>query len=116
MFDLDSMKYFQPQKFLILMEIPEWARIFEVPEAEIMRQIQYAHGWIHNNPQKRPKKNIKRFIYNWLMIAQRMGSLVKNQKDLTYREPPVQEDMTFEEMQDIRRRNMAKRSVHEAQK
>jgi len=96
---------FKNDQFEIITRIPEWARAFQVEPREIERQIGIAHAWINNNPKKGPKKSVMRFLNNWMSIADRKQSLRRN-----YREAPkivdVEPDMTFEEMVEIRRRNM----------
>ena len=103
--DFSLMTKFKPFQFEIVTRTPEWARTFEVDVSEIERQIGYAYGWIMNNPKKAPKKNIMRYLYNWMLIARRKGSLrkrpVENFKDTT-----VNEDLSIDEMIAIRKHNM----------
>lgn len=90
--------------------IPTWAIAFGVDEKAIIRQIPIAHAWIDSNPRKGPKRDIIRFLFNWLTKAQKFGNLVAEVKVNAYKEKPTNEDMTVEEMQEIRRRNMGGRA------
>lgn len=61
----------------IVLLIDEWARAYDVPRSEIIRQLPWAHGWCVTNPKKAPKKNVVRFLFNWLRKANQMGNLKK---------------------------------------
>lgn len=106
MIDFNQLPRFKSDQFGIVSKIPNWAFTFAVEREDVERQIMFAHGWCENNPKKAPKKNVMRFLYNWMLIANRKGSLVPKREDRKYKELPVEEDMTFEEMQAIRKKNM----------
>src|ERR1700681_4236481 len=94
MLNLESLNRFRDFKFQILQLIPEWARAYEVPEQEIMRQINEAHAWANANPSRAPKKLPVRFLHSWMRKAKQMGSLKKVVvSDRRYREdkPPEEE-------------------------
>lgn len=76
---MDFMKLprFKSQAVEIVCKMPEWAETFKVDVAEIERQMGFAHGWADNNPKKAPKKNMIRYLYNWMLIAERKNSLRK---------------------------------------
>lgn len=107
MIDFSHLPRLKPFQFEITCKLSEWARTFEVDEVEIERQILYAAGWIQNNPKKAPKKDMMRFLYNWLLIAKRKGSLIAKRQDITYKEKPSEDDeeLSLDEMREIRRRN-----------
>lgn len=80
--NFDKLPRFKMEALAIVCKIPEWADdVFKVNAEEIERQIHLAHGWADANPKKAPKKNIIRYLYNWLLIAQRKGSLLKKQRE-----------------------------------
>lgn len=51
-------------------QIAKWQDAF--PAVDIERQIKAASGWLEANPLKR-KKNLQRFIYNWMSNKQEKG-------------------------------------------
>lgn len=103
--DFDKLPRFQGFQVQIICRVSEWADLFEVTPEEIERQINLSHGWIQNNPKKAPKTEIMRYLYNWLLIAQRKNSLLKKPRE-NYREISIEPDMTYEEMVSIRKQNM----------
>jgi hypothetical protein len=107
MVDFNYLPKFKSFQFEIVTQIPDWARVYQVPEAEIERQIGIAHVWWQNNPKRGPKKDIMRYLHNWMAIAERKGSLMHltPQKAKKHLENIV-EDMTVEEMKEIRKKNM----------
>lgn len=105
MIDFDKFARFRGFQMQIVCRIPEWVDIFDVPQGEIERQLALAHGWADNNPKKAPKTNMMRYLYNWLLIAQRKGSLLKKPRE-NWSEEKTSDEMSFEEMREIRRRNM----------
>ena len=101
--DFEKLPRFKRETIGIVCRVTEWANLFGVEMEEIERQIMLAHGWADNNPKKAPKKNILRYLYNWMLIADRKGSLRK--KPLrNYREnrPPEEEWMTGEDFRRLR--------------
>lgn len=103
----------------ILFLIGEWARAYDCEEAAIVRQLSIAHSWCVSNPKRAPKSDCVRFLHNWMGKAKEMGSLVTKPVSRKYVEAPVVEDLTYEEMVEIRKRNMPARkppaSVEEPQ-
>lgn len=100
----EKLPRFRESALQIVCKVSEWSELFKVEPDEIERQIGWAHGWIDNNPRKAPK-NVMRYLYNWMLTAQRMGSMrPRKEKE----KPKVLEvvDMSYEEMVEIRRRNM----------
>jgi hypothetical protein len=113
--DFRQMPKWMPEALEIQALIDTWARSYEVPREAIIRQIGLAYAWAQSNKKRAPKKQVTRFLNNWMRLAQKHGNLVKEHKN--YEEKVVQEDMTFEEMQEIRRKNLGNRrssaeSVH----
>jgi hypothetical protein len=66
---------FKNDTLRIISLIPEWSRAYAVPESAIIHQLAYAHGWILTNPKKAPKKDVVRFLFNWMRAAQKHGNL-----------------------------------------
>jgi hypothetical protein len=87
----------------------DWHVAFGVDLKEIERQVRIAHAWCDNNPRRAPKKDIPRFLNNWMQIADRKGSLKKMSAPIAPRAPEVETDMSYEEMVEIRKRNMSKK-------
>jgi hypothetical protein len=105
MLDFEKMPRFAGFSFPITMKITEWSAAFEVPDEEIERQIKIAHAWADNNPKKAPKKDILRYLNNWLNIADRKGSLRRSSKPVPPRAPDTEGDMTMEDLRAIRQKN-----------
>src|SRR5580765_3293093 len=76
MLDFTALPRFKEQAYDILQMVPVWAKSFEVDEKAIMRQIPWAHGWCESNKAKAPKKNMVRFLFNWMSRAKKLGNLV----------------------------------------
>lgn len=85
------------------------------PDVNIRSQLGWAHAWCVANPKKAPKKDFARFLNYWMQGEQKKAlspirapimtkAALDRQKEF---EQNHQDDMTFEEMQEIRRRNMA---------
>jgi hypothetical protein len=108
--DFEKLPRFKMNALEIVCKVPEWSEIFKVEPQEIERQIGWAHGWCDCNKARAPKRNVMRFIYNWLCIAQRKGSFLKQPRK-NFKEADWTPDMTFEEMVEIRRRNMPQRGT-----
>ncbi len=98
------MPKFKNSRFEILTLIPEWAHAYQVPEEAIADQLAWAHGWIASNPRKAPKRNVVRFIFNWLRKAKEYGNLRVRGRVAT-RPAEAEGDMTVDEMIAIRKRN-----------
>ncbi len=93
--DFNYLPRFKPFQFVIVTRVQDWARVYGVPSEEIERQIGIAHSWCQNNRQKAPKKDIMRFLNNWMSIASRKGSLVSKRTETIFKEkPPEDETMT----------------------
>jgi hypothetical protein len=107
MTDLDfrQMPKWMSDSLLIMTSIGDWAKRFDVDEDEIRRQIGLAYGWTINNPRKAPKKNVMRYLYNWMLIAQRKGSMAKRSVKPKEKYPDPESDMSLEEMRAIRQKN-----------
>lgn len=104
--DFEKLPRFIAHSMKIWQLIPEWARAHEVPEQAIISQLYIAHAWCNSNPKKAPKKNSVRFLHSWMIQAKRYNNLKVAQGPVAPRAPDVEGDMTIEEMQEIRRRNM----------
>lgn len=107
--NMNDLPRFKSFHFLITCQVPVWAKAFGVEENEIERQIGIAHAWADNNPKKAPKRDVMRYLQNWMQIAEREGSLRRGAKSVLYKDDAKDGDMTPEEMQEIRRRNLGER-------
>lgn len=105
MLDFSSMPRFEKQKFQIFNLVEEWASAYGVDSAAILRQIPIAHAWCNANPKRAPKHDVARFLYNWMGIAKRKGTLVVKEPDRRYKETLPEPDMTAEDLREIRRQN-----------
>ena len=98
-----------PEALEIISLIPTWARAYGVSEDAIRRQIPYAYGWCVSNPRKAPKKDVVRFLFNWMKNAKRYGNLVEEKPVPTNGAMPEPEpDMTYAEMVMIREKNFTR--------
>lgn len=104
MLDFDRLPKFREFRFQILKLIPEWVAAYETTEAEILRQIGWAHAWCNANPRKAPKKDPVRFLWNWMRHAKRYDNILQKRVDLTYREdkPADSEIMDGEDFRKMR--------------
>lgn len=106
MIDFDKLPRFRGGQFTILCLISEWAAAYEVEPAAIERQIPIAHVWCNSNPKRAPRRDPVRFLHNWMRIAKERGNLVAQEIDRRYRETIPDADMSFDEMVEIRKKNM----------
>ena len=108
MTDLDFrlMPKWMPEALEIQALIETWARAYDVPREAIIRQIPIAYAWCMSNKNKQPKKNVIRFLFNFMRKAKEFGNLTVAPKQNLYKEEKTDDDMTIEEMQEIRRRNL----------
>ena len=104
--DFNRLPRFKAFQFQIVCQISTWAEVFEAEPKEIERQIGIAHAWADNNPKKAPRKNVMRFLNNWMQIADRKGSMRKSASPPAPKPPESEPNMTFEEMVSIRQKNM----------
>jgi hypothetical protein len=102
--NLENLPRFRDHSIKINELIPIWAQSYQVSEAAIERQILFAHGWIMSNPRRAPKRDIVRFLYNWMSKAKKMGNLVQEKKIIPTMEKDP--DMSYEEMVAIRKQNI----------
>lgn len=104
MLDFEILPRFKKQSVSIFQMIPVWAKAFQVDEMAIMRQIPIAHAWADSNSKKAPKKNMIRFLFNWMTRAQKFGNLVAKSKDLSYKEsrPEDEELLTGDDFKRMR--------------
>lgn len=106
MIDWNFLPRFKASQFTILCLIPEWAAAYEVDPAAIERQLPIAHIWCQSNPKRAPRRDVVRFLHNWMRIAKERGTLVTQEPDRKYRETIPEADMSIEEMIEIRKQNM----------
>ena len=105
--DFERLPKFKHQALQIISLIMEWSAAHHVSRDAVIDQIYTAHAWVCSNPKKAPKKLITRFLYSWMNQAKRYGNLKIKEKPIQRPAEAVSDDsMTFEEMQEIRRRNM----------
>lgn len=103
--NFEKMPKWFPEALTIITMIDTWAEAYKVPREEILRQIPLAYSWACSNPKMAPKKQVMRFLNNWMANAKRWGNLVARRVDHK-RAADVEGDMTFEEMQAIRKANL----------
>lgn len=109
--DFRRMPKWMPEALDIMAMIETWARAYEVPREAIIRQIPIAYAWAQSNKNKAPKKLVLRYLNNFMRKAKEFGNLTVQARTLP--PPPRVEsepDMSFEEMQEIRRGNMGQRT------
>lgn len=99
-----------PEALEIQALVETWARAYEVPREAIIRQIPIAYAWAMSNKNKAPKKNIIRYLFNFMRKAKEFGNLTVAPKSQIYKEEIVEEDMTIEEMRKIREENMGRKN------
>ena len=100
--DFEKLPRFKIDQLAILCEIERWVDVFEVERSEIERQIKFAHGWIDANPRKAPRTNVIRYLFNWLTIAERKGSLLRKPRE-NFKEVVAESDiMTGEDFARMR--------------
>lgn len=100
--DFEKLPRFKMHSMEIVCKVSEWESLFHVDREEIKRQIGLAHGWIDVNPKKAPKKNVMRYLYNWLCIAQRKGSLLQRPREVFKELEPESEVMTGDDFAKMR--------------
>lgn len=105
MLNFDILSRFSNYQFQIVCQIPIWASCYKAEPEEIERQILIAHAWCENNPGKAPRKNVMRFLNNWMSLADRKSTMRRTSKPVI-RAPDPEPDMSFEEMVAIREKNM----------
>jgi hypothetical protein len=109
MLDFERLPRFKPFAHSIVEQISRWAFAYMVTTEVIMQQIPIAHVWIENNPKKAPKRNVMRFLNNWMAQAKRYGNLTIKQDivppSVIHAPKPEETEMTIEEMQAIRKAN-----------
>lgn len=103
--DFSLLPRFRNGQARIFSLLREWAVAYKVPEAAIEDQIRTAHAWCNANPRKAPKKDAVRFLFNWMGKANKYGNLGSSRHE-NYHEPETKEDMTFEELIEIRKKNL----------
>ena len=113
MLNLDQMPEFKAHSFKIMEMIPIWARTYQVDEQAIEKQIPIAYAWTKANPEKAPKKQIVRFLNNWMALAKKFDNLKPSINKPLYKEekPPEDEVMTgedFRKMKEAIRENITK--------
>ena len=103
--DFRTMPLWMSHSLEILALVETWARAYNVSREAILRQIPIAYAWCQSNKNKAPKKNVIRFLFNFMRKAKEFGNLKVEQPGKLYKEAPAQEDMTLDELAEIRRRN-----------
>ena len=103
MLDFDKLPRFTKDKFEIITMTSEWAYAYQVDPEAILRQIAIAHAWCESNKKLAPRKNVVRFLHNWLRLAKKHGNLVAQHK--TYQDTTASNDMSVAEMIAIRKAN-----------
>jgi len=105
--NFEKLPRFKMHAMQIATLVPQWAEAHQVPHEAIVNQIYIAHAWADSNPKKAPKKNMARYLFNWMLQAKRYGNLKVPQKAQP-RAPEVlpEPDMSIQEMIAIRQQNM----------
>lgn len=109
--DIEKLGRFRNFMMPIIIQIPIWAQAYKVENEEIERQILLAHAWAENNPKRAPKKDMLRYLNNWMSIADVKGSMRRGVSAPIKRAPEPEPDMTPEEMHEITLRNMPPRHI-----
>ncbi len=104
--DFRQMPEWMPDALEIQALVNTWARAYDVSPEAIKRQIPIAYGWAVSNKNKAPKKNVIRYLFNFMRKAKEFGNLVEKSIDRTYHETLPEEEMSVEEMKAIREKNM----------
>lgn len=104
--DFRLMPKWMPEALEIQALVDTWARAYEVPREAILRQIPIAYAWAQSNKKAGPKKHVIRYLFNFMRKAKEFGNLTVKAKEIIFKEQPVADDLTFEEMVEIRKRNM----------
>src|SRR5689334_16254425 len=105
--NFEKLPRFRSHAMQILSLVGQWAEAHQVPRDAIVNQIYIAHAWADSNPKKAPKKNMTRYLFNWMAQAKRYGNLrVPEKKVPRVVQPEPEGDMTIEEMRAIREKNM----------
>jgi hypothetical protein len=104
--DFKTMPKWMPEALEIQMLVDVWARAYEVPREAIVRQIPIAYAWAMSNKNKAPKTRICRYLHMFMKKAKEYGNLTVKPKGSPYKEASVKDDLTYEEMVEIRKRNM----------
>ena len=84
MLDFEKMPLFSTHSYRIFKLIPQWAFSLEVDSTDIIRQLYIAHTWCLANKDKAPKKNVARFLNQWMGKAKEFGNLKRIQKCSNY--------------------------------
>lgn len=109
--DFEKLPRFKGFQLDIHCQIPVWADAYRVEQTEIERQIDMAHVWAVNNPKRAPRKDIMRYLNNWMALAEQKGSMRRQDRrsgqDRRVVNPDPEPDMSYEEMVEIRKRNFA---------
>ena len=104
--DFTKMPRFAKDSMKIWQLIPEWAYAYQVDAQAIISQLYTAHAWIESNPRKAPKRLMTRFLHSWMAQAKRYGNLKVQSEPWKPTQPEPEPEMSFEELQRIRRENM----------
>jgi hypothetical protein len=102
--NLENLPRFRDHACRINELIPVWAQSYQVSTAAIERQILFAAGWCASNPRRAPKRDVVRFLFNWMSKAKKMGNLVEEKKIMPIVE--IEPDLSYEEMVAIRKQNI----------
>ena len=105
MLDFSTLPRFKEKSTEIFELIPEWCVAYGVTSDAIIRQIQIAHAWCNANKKKAPRVDVVRFLWNWMQRAKQYGNL-ESRKPQEKKATEKETDLTYEEMVEIRRRNM----------
>jgi hypothetical protein len=109
---LEGLRRFQDSKFEIVCKVPEWAKAYGVEPMAIERQVLIAEAWCNSNPKKAPKKNVIRFLFNWISKAQKMGNLVANHRSFKETRASDDELVSGEDFKALRL-SLARMTPHE---
>lgn len=104
--DFRAMPKWMPEALEIQALIDTWAWAYQVPREAIIRQIPIAYAWAQSNKNKAPKKNVIRYLFNFMRKANEFGNLKIREPEKTYKEAHPEEDMSVDEMISIRKQNM----------
>lgn len=103
--DFRTMPKWMPESIEIMALIDTWARAYEVPREAILRQIPIAYAWVMSNKNKAPKKQVIRYLFNFMRKAKEFGNLKSEAPKPAPAQPDPEPDLTLDEMRAIRQKN-----------
>jgi hypothetical protein len=100
--DFSKLPLFAKSLYQVVEGVGRWAEVYGTSQEAIERQILLAHEWLVSN--KTTRKNVTRFLFNWMRIAKEMGNLTVSAKRESFKEakPDEKEVMTGEDFRRLK--------------